>query len=74
MKALNAEIIRQLKDGGADLVGFAEVSCLAADVTGGLTRAVSIAEALDPLVIRAIENGPTPAYFAEYERANTLLA
>lgn len=55
-------------------MGFADVSCLPADVTGGLTHAVSIAEALDPAVIRDIGNGPTAEYFAEYERANLLLA
>jgi epoxyqueuosine reductase len=74
MRVLNAEITRRLKDHGADLVGFADVSCLPADVTGGLMRAVSIALALDPPVIRAIHNGPTPEYFAEYERANLRLA
>jgi epoxyqueuosine reductase QueG/predicted GNAT family acetyltransferase len=74
MRALNAEIIRQLTDHEADLVGFADVSCLPAEVTGGLTRAVSIALALDPAVIRAIQDGPTVAYFAEYERANLRLA
>jgi epoxyqueuosine reductase QueG/ribosomal protein S18 acetylase RimI-like enzyme len=74
MRALNAEITKRLKDHGADLVGFADVSCLPAEVTGGLTRAVSIALALDPAVIRAIQDGPTVAYFAEYERANLRLA
>jgi len=73
MRTLDIEIIRRLKDHGADLVGFADVSCLPADVTGGLTRAVSIAEALDPAVIRDIRAGPTPEYFAEYERANLRL-
>ena len=74
MRALDAEIRRQLTDHGADLVGFADVACLPAEVTGGLTRAVSIALALDPTVIRAIQDGPTMAYFAEYERANLRLA
>jgi GNAT superfamily N-acetyltransferase len=58
---------------GADLVGFADVSCLPAEVTGGLTRAVSIAVALDPAVVRDIRDGPTAEYFAEYERVNALL-
>lgn len=74
MRALDAEIRRQLTDHGADLVGFADVSCLPAEVIGGLTRAVSIALALNPEVIRNIGNGPTPDYFAEYERANLRLA
>lgn len=64
------EDIRRL---GADLVGFADVSCLPVEVTGGLTQAVSIAVALDPAVIRGIAGGPTIEYFAEYERTNALL-
>lgn len=42
-------------------------------MTSGLPRAVSIAVALDPAVIRGISNGPTREYFAEYKRANELL-
>jgi epoxyqueuosine reductase len=74
MQVWQAKIAERLKERGADLVGFADVSCLTAEVTGGLTRAVAIAEALNPTVIRGIKEGPTPEYFAEYERANTLLA
>lgn len=73
MRAWNMEIVQELKKSGADLAGFAEISCLPDDVTNGLTRAVSIAVALDPTVIRGIRHGPTVEYFAEYERANTLL-
>ncbi len=58
---------------GASLIGFADVSCLPVEVTDGLTRAVSLAVALNPAVIRGIGNGPTAEYFAEYERANALL-
>jgi epoxyqueuosine reductase QueG len=43
-------------------------------MTNGLPRAVSIAVALDPAVIREISNGPTKEYFAEYKRVNNLLA
>jgi epoxyqueuosine reductase QueG/GNAT superfamily N-acetyltransferase len=70
---LNAEIVQELTDQGADLVGFADVTCLPGSVTDGLPRAVSIAVALDPAVIREIEDGPTARYFAEYRRANVLL-
>jgi epoxyqueuosine reductase len=73
MKAWNAEIRQTLKNDGADLVGFADVSCLPADVTKGLTRAIAIAVALDPPVIRGIQDGPTVEYFAEYERVNARL-
>ncbi len=69
----NVEISQKLRDGGAHLVGFADVTCLPTDITEGLPRAVSIAVALDPTVIRDIKDGPTARYFAEYRRANTLL-
>jgi epoxyqueuosine reductase QueG len=59
---------------GACLVGFGEVGDLPAGLTGGLPRAVSIAVALDPAVVREISGGPTPHYFAEYKRVNELLA
>ena len=58
---------------GACLVGFADVRNVPA-MAGGLPRAVSIAAALDPVVIRGISDGPTREYFAEYKRVNDLLA
>ncbi len=73
MRALNTEILERLKSNGADLVGFADATCLPVDVTEGLPRAVSIAVALDPAAIREISDGPTARYFAEYSRANALL-
>ena len=73
MSMLNTEIVQTTKENGANLVGFADVSCLPVDVTNGLTRAVSIAVALDPAVVRSIQDGPTVDYFAEYGRVNALL-
>jgi len=73
MRIANTEIAQNLKRSGADLVGFADVSCLPAEITTGLPRAISVAVALDPAVIRAIRGGPTPEYFAEYESANARL-
>jgi epoxyqueuosine reductase len=73
MKVSNAEISRELQAGGAHLAGFADVTCLPAEVTGAMPRAISIAVALDPAVIRGIQHGPTARYFAEYRRANALL-
>ena len=59
---------------GADLVGFADVSCLPAEVRGGLTRAVSIAVGAGSGCDPRYQGRPDAEYFAEYERANTLLA
>jgi epoxyqueuosine reductase len=42
-------------------------------MTGGLPRALSLAVALDPIVIRGISEGPTREYFAEYKRVNEVL-
>jgi epoxyqueuosine reductase QueG len=71
---ITEDAIRRLAESlGADLMGFADVSCLPSQVTNGLTRAISIGVALDPTVIREIESGPTLRYFAEYNRANALL-
>ena len=74
MKALNSQIEDELLDNGANLIGFADVSTLPVQVTGNLPRAVSIAVALNPEIVRDISKGPTKEYFAEYERVNLLLA
>lgn len=56
------------------MVGFADVSGLPETTTGGLPRAIAIGVPLDPTIVREIEHGPTPRYFAEYNRINALLA
>jgi epoxyqueuosine reductase len=72
--SISEQIESMLKEGGADLVGFADVSMLPGRVTKGLPRAVSIAVALDPDIVQAISDGPTRQYYAEYQRVNDLLA
>ncbi len=74
MPSLNAQVERRLRNEGASLVGFADVSVLPATLTSGLPRAISIAVRLNPAVVHEIANGPTPRYFAEYNRINALLA
>jgi epoxyqueuosine reductase len=73
MQTLNASIERMLRQGGANLVGFADVRGLPVEKTDSLPRAISIGVALDPNVVREIGSGPTPRYFAEYVRINQLL-
>lgn len=70
---MNAEIERRLRDAGASLVGFADVSKLPGNIAGGLPCAISIGVRLNPEIVREIENGPTPRYFREYNRINALL-
>ncbi len=74
MTSLNSEIEQTLRSQGAGLVGFADVSGLPEAMTGGLPRAIAIGVPLNPTIVRAIEHGPTPRYFAEYNRINALLA
>lgn len=71
---LNSRIESQLKNQGACLVGFADVSGLPAGVTGSMKSAISIAVALEPSIIKEISNGPTRPYYGEYKRANELLS
>lgn len=71
---LNAQIISTLKEHGANLVGFADITQLPGEVTGGLPRAVSIGVALNPAIVQEIFEGPTQPYYAEYKRVNDLLA
>ena len=53
---------------GASLVGFADIREFAP-----WPRAISIALALDPVILKGVKNGPTPEYHKEYLRANTTL-
>jgi epoxyqueuosine reductase len=71
--SLNEQIQTLLKEQGADLVGFADVADLPADMTGGLSTAISIAVRLDPSIVNEISNGPTQRYYKEYVRVNELL-
>ncbi len=66
-------IEERLREAGAALVGFAGLERLPPEARHGCPRAVSIAVALDPAVVAGIASGPTPAYHAEYRRANALL-
>jgi epoxyqueuosine reductase len=71
---LNSEIELELKQKGASLVGFADISGLPTEARSGLNYAISIAVALDAAIIKGIAGGPTQAYYDEYKRANELLA
>ena len=61
MESWNTEIERTLRDNGAGLVGFANVSELPQAMTGGLPRAISIGVPLDPAIVREIAGGADSA-------------
>ena len=73
MQDIARRTVELLKGYGADLVGFADLSDLPADVRQGLPRAVAFAVALEPAIIASIRQGPTREYHAEFVRANRLL-
>ncbi len=62
-----------LRAEGACLAGFADLTGLPPEVRRGLPRAVSLAVPLAPGIVAGLAGGPTPEYFAEYRRVNTLL-
>ena len=70
MEKLSTKIEHELIMNGASLVGFADVSDLSEDMTGGFPAAVSIAVRLDPSIVREISAGPTQRYYKEYVRLN----
>jgi epoxyqueuosine reductase QueG len=68
-----SELVGELMEVGASLVGFADLTRLPAEVRDSFPRAVSIAVALDPRIVSELKAGPTVAYHAEYNRVNDLL-
>jgi epoxyqueuosine reductase QueG len=67
-------LFRLLADGGAALVGVADLAPLPPGEREGFPRAVSVAVRLDPAALATVKEHPTAAYDAEYVRANALLA
>jgi epoxyqueuosine reductase QueG len=73
MPTLSAQLKTALREAGASLVGFADLSSLPAEQRAGFSYGISIAAALDPAIINGIGNGPTKEYYDEYYRLNRLL-
>ena len=71
---LESEIVARLRQVGASLVGFADLSPLPEPATGGLKSAISVGIALDPEVVAGLAAGPTARYHVEYDRVNSALA
>ncbi len=71
--SLNMEIRQLLKEKGVSLVGFGDLQALPASERCDLPYGVSLAIALDPEAVKGIKQGPTMAYWKEYQRLNELL-
>jgi epoxyqueuosine reductase len=70
---LNAEIEQHLKQQGAAIIGFADLSDLPADVRDGYRCGISIAVELNPNIVNIIGNGPSKEYYHEYKSKNDFL-
>jgi epoxyqueuosine reductase len=70
---LNDELQTFLSSRGADIIGFADLGEIPANIRHNFPFGISIGVALDPEIIKEISNGPTPAYYKEYLRVNDLL-
>jgi len=71
---LSETIQDTLRANGAVLVGFADLSDVSEGLRPELTTAVSVAVALDPVIVDGIRGGPTEDYFHLYKRVNARLA
>lgn len=70
---LSVEIKERLLEKGASIVGFADLKNVSDTQREGFRYGISIAVALNPIIITGIENGPTREYYDEYIRINNLL-
>jgi epoxyqueuosine reductase QueG len=67
------ELSGLLKANGASMVGFADLREIASDALDNLATGISIAVALNPQIVAGIQDVPTPEYYQEYNRVNSLL-
>lgn len=70
---IDREITEGLRNNGAVLVGFADLSPVDEAIRQGFPRAVSFCLALASSVVAGISDGPTEDYTVEYQRLNGLL-
>lgn len=70
---MESDLVSHLRKAGASLVGFADLSPLSEQATGGLRFGLSVGIALKPEIVATLGAGPTPEYHAEYDRVNGML-
>jgi epoxyqueuosine reductase QueG len=73
MQTTARKIRQMLIDGGAGIVGFADLGVIAPANRRNMPRAVSFGIALPPAIAAEIAAGPTLEYYGEYCRLNQLL-
>lgn len=65
MKTPDVELASKLRSAGASLVGFADLREIAIDTRDSYPFGISIAVALNPDIVRGINNGPNSQYYNE---------
>ncbi|WP_105616294.1 4Fe-4S double cluster binding domain-containing protein [Vallitalea okinawensis] len=68
--SLSKRLKKVLKENGADIIGFADLSPINSDEKLSFQYGISIAVALDPNVINNLCDGVTREYESEYENKN----
>jgi epoxyqueuosine reductase QueG len=71
--SLTALLKAELRNCGADIVGFGDITELSPETRGGLPVGVSVAVKIPTDIVRGISELPTRSYFDFYNRANSLL-
>ncbi|UCC92752.1 MAG: epoxyqueuosine reductase [Thermoplasmata archaeon] len=74
MNELEEALVNVLTGQGAVMVGFADIADLPAQSRQYMDSALWFAVALDPRIVRDIENGPTKLYEIEYRKKNEILS
>jgi epoxyqueuosine reductase QueG len=71
--SLSDEITQELKNKGAAIVGFADLTPLPENVRHGYINGVSIVIRLNPIVINSVKDGLTMRHYEEYIKENEFL-
>ena len=70
---LQKNLTEMLQKEGALKIGFGDLTGIPAEQRSGMPRGISIAVPLDLAAVNKLGTGMTYAYYAEYNRSNTLL-
>jgi len=73
MKSYQLDLEHKLRNKGASIVGFADLSELPEQIRDNYKYGIIIAVALNPIIVSKIYPGPSIEYYNEYRRINNLL-
>lgn len=73
MERITMNLKKELTRLGADIVGFGDLSILPAEARKSMSFGIAVAVAINPDIIKGIENGPTMEYRDAYDKLNEKL-